>query len=173
MILHIVRGLPGTGKTTFVQKQFKGMLQIENDQYWIAPDGQYVYGSRAGQGEPVKDPRKECKDYVRNMVVAAMQNKVNIAVSRVNMSYESVKELVDLAKTFGYDFKIWIMSAENRYVFGHDVHQVPKDALKAMADNFEWHLPWVQTIVGLSLSENNPEIEYDFHELAGVASSGG
>ena len=176
MILHIVRGLPGTGKTTFVQKQFKGMLQIENDQYWITDKGEYKFGWHLG----TPAPRAECQLYVHDMVEEAMRHGVNIAVSRCGVSHDSVKELVDLAKDFKYDSKIWVMSAENRCVFGNDIHAVPEDVFKSMKNNFVWHLPWDQTCVGLTLSEATHSadvpkpvnIEYDFTPIAIDATDG-
>ena len=167
-IIHIVRGLPGTGKTTFVQKQFPGMLQIENDQFWITGDGKYEYGT-------VENPREACDNYVKVMAMTAMQQKVNFAVSRVGCSERSVRELVELAKTFNYDFHIWRMSSENTAVF-HNVHNVPDDAMKFMKDNFVDILPWKQTMVGITLEAVDedfdrpsppPKITYDFLEIPG------
>ena len=164
--LHIVRGLPGTGKTTFAQKKFGGMLQLENDQYWITPDGKYEYDEK-------NNPRERCSKYVKTMVVTAMQNKVNLVVSRVGMSEKSVRELVELAQTFDYDFKIWLMSSENRRIF-KNVHNVPKVAIKLMEDGFVYQLPWPQVIVGITMEEQDhdfdcpappPVFSYDFHDI--------
>ena len=139
MTLHIVRGLPGTGKSTFVQKKFGGMLQIENDQVWISSNGKYIYID-----EP--NSRQVVKDYVKHMVMAAMQKHVNLAVSRVNMSYDSVAELVDLAKSSNYDFKIWRMDESNQEFF-HNVHDVPDKAMEFMKKHFVKTLPWKQIVV--------------------------
>ena len=138
-MLHIVRGLPGTGKSSFVQKQLGGMLQIENDQVWIDPEGKYNYI----EGD---QSRELVRDYTKHMVTAAMQKKVNLAVSRVNMSERSVRELVELAKAFDYDFKIWLMDKNNTNMFSN-VHNVPDKSIAFMTEHFDHILPWEQTVV--------------------------
>ena len=139
LTLHIVRGLPGTGKTTFVQRTYPGMLQIENDQVWVTPDGKYEYIEEG-------DPRGRVRDYVRAMVTTAMKQKVNIAVSRVGCSIGSVKELVELAEAHGYKYRIYLMDPDNLKHF-KNVHDVPEEALKSMKEHFIFQLPYWQTLV--------------------------
>ena len=142
LTLHIVRGLPGTGKTTFVQDMFPGMLQLENDQVWITPDGKYEYINEG-------DPRGRVRDYVHAMVTTAMQQKVNIAVSRVGCSLGSVEELVQLAKTCGYNYKIHLMDPENLKYF-KNVHNVPEEAFESMKAHFVFQLPYEQSLVTIN-----------------------
>ena len=44
----IVRGLPGAGKSTLALKLVGGnkLQMVENDDYWIMPNGEYHYDSR-------------------------------------------------------------------------------------------------------------------------------
>lgn len=164
--VHIVRGLPGTGKTTFVQKRFNGILQLENDQCWVTADGKYEYG--VGH----KYPRERVANYMEDMLINAMLQEVNVAVSSVFCHLDSVANIVDLAKVYNYDFKIWLMSSENRRIF-HNVHNVPKQAIKTMEDEFVYQLPWPQVIVGITMEDYTddfdiktpPRLGYDYHDI--------
>ena len=155
--LHIVRGLPGTGKSTFVQKRLGGMLQIENDHIWITPSGDYRYIE-------AEDSRQRCNDYVKHMVTAAMQRRVNLAVSRVGMSLESIQSLVELANEFGYNFKIWRMDDGNMEFFSNK-HNVPDKAMKFMKDNFVKTLPWKQVLVKVAPRYSHSEYSYSFRSI--------
>lgn len=164
--LHIVRGLPGTGKTTFVQKRFNGILQLENDQCWITADGKYEYGVG------FNNPRERVEMYMHDMLVRAMCQDVNVAVSSVFCHIASVSKIVELAKAYNYNFQIWLMSSENRRIF-RNVHNVPTDAIKSMEREFVYQLPWSQIIVGLTLEEYTgdfdikvpPKFGYDYHDI--------
>jgi adenylate kinase family enzyme len=39
--LIIIRGLPGSGKSTFAKSYFNGYIHLEADMYFVQPDGSY------------------------------------------------------------------------------------------------------------------------------------
>lgn len=125
-MLHIIRGLPGSGKTTFAKSdKFGGMfhLRIEKDMYWVNRDGKYVF-DKARYGE--------CCDFVEHMVEEAMKAHVCTIVSSVFCTKAEVQKYIDLADKYNSDAMVWRM-ADN---FG-SIHNVPEENLKAMKESFE------------------------------------
>jgi hypothetical protein len=139
------------------------MLQIENDQYWIDENGVYKYDAN----DP--DCRTKCDTYTRNMVRAAMQNGVNVAVCRVGMHLKSVQELVELAKTYNYCWKIWLMDENNIHELSGSVHKVPKEAMEFMKNGFVKVLPWEQTLVTITYTGNQIDGYYHKYVLKTIA----
>lgn len=134
-MLHLIRGLPGSGKTTFARSEtFGGMLLIERDQFWLTADGKYKFRENDYQ---------KAIDYQAHMVEEALKMHVNTVVTGVFMHEKSVKEYIDLAAKYQSAIMIWRCTGKF-----HTEHAVPEDKLKWMADNFE-ELHWPENIVEL------------------------
>jgi len=105
-ILYIVRGIPGSGKSTFA-KQLTANVFSE-----------------------IKDAHKECQDNVR----IAMESSIpKIAVSNTSTQEWEMESYFELAKEFGYD--VFTIIVENRHG-GTNVHNVPEDKIEQMKNRF-------------------------------------
>ena len=128
-ILYCVRGIPGSGKTTFAKTL--GSIIIEADQYFVDDKGNYKFdGSKI----------KLAHEYCRAQTEAWMQTKgdqVNtdkIAVSNTFTQEWEMEPYFEMAKRHGY--KVFSIVVENRHG-GTNVHEVPEEKLEQMRNRFE------------------------------------
>ena len=129
--LYIVRGLPGSGKSTFARSIAKSYQVFEADQYFMK-DGEYNF-------DPSK--LKEAHDNCRQRVVRRMRKNLfnstlfrTIVVSNTFTQEWEMKFYRNIARRYGY--KVHTIIVENRH-HGINVHGVPPDKVKVMEDRFE------------------------------------
>ena len=131
-ILYIVRGIPGSGKSTFAKTL--GGIHIEADQYFVDVDGNYNF-----DGGKIK----LAHEYCRAQTAAWMRtdgtqvNVDRIVVSNTFTQEWEIKPYFELAKEYGY--KVFTIIVENRHD-GKNVHEVPEDKIQMMKDRFEVNL---------------------------------
>lgn len=118
--LIIVRGLPGSGKSTKA-KSF-GIFHVEADMYFMK-NGEYKW-YRTGLNH------KWCQ----NMVEQAMQREIDVVVSNTFTTLKEMKPYLDMAVEFGYCVDV-IRCVGNF----KNTHDVPEDTLEAMKHRFEYY----------------------------------
>ncbi len=122
-ILYIVRGIPGSGKSTFAKQLTANVF--EADHYFYDNDGNYKFIA-----SEIKDAHKECQDNVR----IAMESSIpKIAVSNTSTQEWEMESYFELAKEFGYT--VFTIIVENRHG-GTNVHNVPEDKIEQMKNRF-------------------------------------
>lgn len=130
-ILYIVRGVPGSGKSTFAK--LLGGTHFETDQYFMI-DGEYKF-------DPTK--LKEAHQWCQAQVDTAMilnhttgENRVIVVSNTFTQEWE-MQPYFDMAKT--YDYTVFSIVVENRHG-GVNEHGVPAETLQAMKDRFQIQL---------------------------------
>jgi predicted kinase len=123
-VLFIVRGIPGSGKSTFAKTL--GGQHYEADMFFIDEDGNYKF-----DGTKIKDAHKWCQSFVETDMVLEYPK---IAVSNTFTQEWEMKPYMDLAKKHGY--KVFTIVVENRHG-GNNVHDVPEDKIEQMCNRFE------------------------------------
>jgi predicted kinase len=131
--LILVRGLPGSGKSTFAHAIWNNYAICEADQYFINKEtGEYVF-----DGSKIKDAHAWCKEQVETRM---KDNQVNpqfyteIVVSNTFTQEWEMEPYVQLAKQYGY--MVFTFIVENRHG-GTNVHGVPDETLEKMRNRFE------------------------------------
>jgi predicted kinase len=133
-VLYIVRGLPGSGKSTFSKKLVNSdFLVCEADKYFIDKEtGEYKF-----DGSKIKDAHKYCQDLVETYMKDSMVNDQwyrEIVVSNTFTMEWEMTHYFELSKKYGY--KVFTIIVENRHN-GENVHGVPNDKIEQMKDRFE------------------------------------
>ena len=123
-VLFIVRGIPGSGKSTFAKTL--GGQHYEADMFFIDEDGNYKF-----DGTKIKDAHKWCQSFVETDMVLEYPK---IVVSNTFTQEWEMKPYMDLAKKHGY--KVFTIVVENRHG-GNNVHGVPEDKIEQMCNRFE------------------------------------
>ena len=133
-ILYIVRGCPGSGKSTFA-KTLVGhdFLVCEADKYFIDKEtGEYKFDV-----SKIKDAHKFCQDRVETYMKDSLLNEnfyTEIAVSNTFTQEWEMQPYFDMAKEYGY--KVFTIVVENRHG-GINQHGVPDEVLTKMRERFE------------------------------------
>ena len=123
-VLFIVRGLPGSGKSTFAKTL--GGQHYEADTYFVDEEGNYNF-----DGSKIKDAHKWCKSFVETDMLLEYPK---IVVSNTFTQEWEMKPYIDLAKK--HEYKVFTIVIENRHG-GNNVHNVPEDKIEQMANRFE------------------------------------
>lgn len=124
MKLVIIRGLPGSGKTTKAQDYVAwGYDHFEADMYFIGNDGKYHYNPRK-----IKQAHQWCKD----MCADSLKRRKNVVISNTFTRLWEMKDYVELAKKYKAELEI-IECKEN---YGN-IHGVPEEKIKEMSTRWE------------------------------------
>lgn len=127
-MLFLLRGLPGSGKSTL--SKLLGGIHIEADQYFMQ-DGEYKFDS---------SKLKLAHGYCQSQTSAWMSSDgVQVNVDRIVVSNTFTQEwemepYFNLAKTHGY--QVFSIIVENRHG-GKNVHDCPQETIEKMRERFE------------------------------------
>ena len=127
-ILYLLRGVPGSGKSTVAQNI--GGTHFETDKYFMV-DGEYKFDPTK-----LKKYHQMCQDEVNLAMIQNHTAHLNdvIVVSNTFTQEWEMKPYFDLAKTYGY--QVFSLIVENRHG-GLNQHGVPEDKVQIMKDRFE------------------------------------
>jgi ABC-type glutathione transport system ATPase component len=127
-ILYLLRGVPGSGKSTVAQNI--GGTHFETDKYFMV-DGEYKFDPTK-----LKQYHQMCQDEVNLAMIQNHTAHLNdvIVVSNTFTQEWEMKPYFDLVKTYGY--QVFSLIVENRHG-GLNQHGVPEDKVQIMKDRFE------------------------------------
>ena len=133
-VLYIVRGIPGSGKSTFAKRLVgEDFLVCEADKYFIDKEtGEYKFDFTK-----IKEAHKFCQDTVETYMKDSLVNDQfyrEIAVSNTFTQEWEMRPYFELAKNYGY--KVFSVVVENRHG-GTNQHGVPEEVLTKMCERFE------------------------------------
>ena len=130
--LYIVRGLPGSGKSTFAEALVgSDFLVCEADKYFIV-DGEYKF-----DGTKIKQAHEWCRNRVETYMKDSLVNDQfyrEIAVSNTFTQEWEMESYYKLAEQYGY--MVFSIIVENRHG-GKNAHGVPDEKLEQMKNRFE------------------------------------
>ena len=119
--LNLVRGLPGSGKSTFA-KTFKGAVHLEADMYFMK-NGVYVF-------EPTLLP--EAHQWCQETCRVALNNGKTVVVSNTFTTHKEMLPYQNMANELNLVLRIWKCVGNFQ-----NTHGVPKNALQAMKERWQ------------------------------------
>lgn len=127
-VLYIVRGVPGSGKSTFAKSL--GGTHFETDKFFMV-EGEYKF-----DGTKIKEAHKWCQDSVNTAMLLNHTSGLNsiIVVSNTFTQEWEMEPYFQMANYF--DYKVFSIVVENRHG-GINQHGVPEDKIQIMKDRFE------------------------------------
>ena len=131
-VLTLVRGLPGSGKSTFANFVWNDYAICEADKFFYDKEGNYNFDA---------SKLKQAHEWCRNEVETRMKdNEANpqyypeIVVSNTFTQEWEMEAYYELAKK--YDYLVISIIVENRHG-GVNEHGVPADKLEQMKNRFQ------------------------------------
>jgi len=122
-VLYIVRGIPGSGKSTFAKTL--GGQHYEADMFFINENGEYNFDFTK-----IKDAHQWCQGIVKTDMILEYPK---IVVSNTSTQEWELEPYFELAKEYGYT--VFSVVVENRHG-GVNQHGVPEDKLEQMRNRF-------------------------------------
>lgn len=123
--LVIVRGLPGSGKSTVAKKLVKaGYTHIEADMYHI--------NKRTGAYEFDIKRKTAAWEWVKETMANLLRNEQDVVLAGVFPYNDTLQGLKNAADYLGYDFTVITVEADHG-----NIHDVPEDVLRGMRDAWE------------------------------------
>lgn len=129
--LYIIRGIPGSGKSTIAREIAKSWQIFEADQFFMK-NGKYEFDV-----SKLKEAHDWCKRKVHTAMYPGFLNSLfydKIVVSNTFTQEWEMRFYQIIAKKHGY--KVHTIIVENRHG-GVNSHGVPDDKLKQMRDRFQ------------------------------------
>ena len=132
--LVIVRGLPGSGKSSYARSKFPDhFLHYEPDHLFFDTHGRYRYDQQLWN---------EACDWVYKLTDFALARKESVIVSDVFPTYTEILPYEKLARAHGVRFSIYTMPKK---IYNDDgslrnIHNVPLTILKRMEEVFEYNI---------------------------------
>lgn len=121
MTLTIIRGLPGSGKSTYAKKNFNCLI-LENDMFHMH-DGVYDYS---------KDDMPFAINWCISMCEQALLRNMDVVVCNTFTKRIFVENYKKMAERYGANFSVIRMAND----FGN-IHNVPLSVLESMKNNFD------------------------------------
>lgn len=128
MKVIIMRGLPGSGKSTWIANNVPGALVCSADEFMVQ-DGVYVW-----------DPSKlhaahsKCQD----KYMLALQGRMPlVVVDNTNLRPRDMEYYVVLAENMGYDIEIRTIHCDPAVAAARNIHGVPPERYVALVDRLK------------------------------------
>ena len=134
-VMIILRGLPGSGKSTFAEYLRIDLFGGQNavtcsaDDYMIDSAGNYQFDPKK-----LGYAHKACQDRAAN---AARCNIDLIIIANTNTKRDEMKDYEKIAEKYGYT--VFVLTVNNMHG-SKSVHNVPDESLQKMRDRFQHFL---------------------------------
>lgn len=126
-LLYIVRGIPGSGKSTIAQKVCQKVF--EADQYFYSFDRDLKKVVYKFDPTKISAAHRQCQKNVENSMKDCV---LEIAVSNTFTQKWEVVPYIELARKYGYD--VQIITVQSNF---QNVHNVPEESIQRMKKRWE------------------------------------
>lgn len=121
--LIIIRGAPGSGKTTFANRLLElstsdhGIVHYENDQFFMK-NGKYEWS---------KERLPDAIEWCNSGAIQSMMRGATVIVANTFIKQIHMMDLINFADSMGIPQVVFRMTGEHK-----DIHNVPEDIVETM-----------------------------------------
>ncbi len=131
-ILFLIRGLPGSGKSSFAQWIWDSGVIFEADRYFYNENGEYLFDK-----SKLHTAHENCQKGVEEAMQINLDTRgkyyPEIVVSNTSTTEKELEPYLELAKK--YDYTVVSLIVENRHG-NKSVHNVPEETISKMKERF-------------------------------------
>ncbi|MEZ8656473.1 AAA family ATPase [Vibrio sp. 10N.222.54.F12] len=121
--LTLVRGIPGSGKTTMASKLDAHL--VEADMFFVDKDGNYNYCSQY-----IKDAHAWCQLEMKRL----LRSGHDVVVANTFIRCWEVQGYIEAAQSLNLELDVEVIEAEGKY---QNIHGVPDRTVERMKNQYE------------------------------------
>ena len=131
----VLRGVPGSGKSTLVRKEFNGAKTVSADDFFVV-EGEYRF-------DPTKLPLAHQACF-RGFVEACLFGTPLIVVDNTSTTAMEASPYVLCGETYGYKVEVVTLHCDPKVAASRNLHGVPEAAVLRMDERLrgEFIPPW-------------------------------
>jgi NEDD4-binding protein 2 len=141
--VYIMSGVSGSGKSTYIKHNFKGVSVCSADDFFMR-NGKYSF-----QADKLDEAHGFC---LRKYAGALMRDEQRVVVDNTNLSAEEIAPYYAMARAYGYEVELITLYVDAKTA-ERNLHGVPKKSLERMVSKLQdrklpvfWKI--VETAVG-------------------------
>ena len=150
-LVVLMRGLPGSGKNYFINRNYLSPVVCEADEYFVR-DGIYEFNQ-----ETLGAAHRYC---LKKFLKALLRRDPLIVLANTNIVYSEMREYIEYANEAGYIIRLqepetdWKSNPES--CFARNIHGVPLETIQAMSKRYQSN----EVVAGFAKRNLNVDIEY-------------
>jgi predicted kinase len=148
--MAILRGIPGSGKSTYQWAMFPRALVASADHFFTTPEGDYRFDPTR-----LSEAHRTC---FRATVGAVQRGEPLIVVDNTSIRALDIAPYVVLGEAYRYSVKVVTLWVDPMVAITRNIHRVPTEIIVKMAERMEReHLPswWDCEEIGINRSNHD------------------
>lgn len=138
--IKIMRGIPGSGKSTYVRTNFADAEVCSADDYFMNPEGIYEFNR-----EKLGEAHKQCMQIFLHAVISGQPL---IVVDNTNIRFWEFAGYLQVGNAMLYEVEIIRIIADPEIAAARNTHGVPAGAIKHMHKRIEGvPAPWSEALI--------------------------
>jgi len=129
MQVIIMRGIPGSGKTTHIEQNYSDAVVCSSDHYFTDEDGNYNFDI-----EHIGVAHKQSKE---KFYSALERKETPIIVDNTNTRWWEMEDYVYAAEEAGYDIVFIRLVTDVETAYNRNIHNTPRDIVEKFYMIFE------------------------------------